>query len=542
MVQNEPDWRGSRPVWQLMVLQVGRLRMALGLGFIGCMAGLRSWCQVFQLSALTSLYSALVGGAAAAGEALVSYLLASAALLLLYWVREGGSIRMELAVRQALTVGALDRYLAKRSYWSIRHGRAIDNPDQRITEDAAETAQHSVMLTMSFVGEAISLASFLAVLVGASRFLDLDVPSLPISAHWLMPALALATAGFGTGVGLWLGRRLSLLSHCKERAEAILRRDLVVVREQAEQIAAMQEEPLRQEELKRGLSNVLRWQQGWLLSRMRLEAFRMTERDLTKLLPLAVVAWVALPQLAMGQVIQLVGAFVAVVDSGQWLVRYLSSVRLLKAAAWRLGTFLRAVTSTNDGGPTGNEPIAERCLTWANEILTLPLQNNDWVILEGPSGVGKSSLLRLLGDKLADAVCVPQQLRLPVGTLRRWCDPRSRLATGVLEQHFQEVGLSHLTSMLDEDRPWGEQLSGGEQARVAIVRAVLMQSKWLLLDEPLAPLDRESAVQLLSWMQATSQSRVIVATHRDAHQMATSWRLRLCAFEGMTQARDSSPL
>ena len=54
---------------------------------------------------------------------------------------------------------------------------------------------------------------------------------------------------------------------------------------------------------------------------------------------------------------------------------------------------------------------------------------------------------------------------------------------------FEELGLGHLAGRLDEDTHWEQQMSGGEQQWLALVRVLLQEPDWLFLDEATAGLD-----------------------------------------------------
>jgi putative ATP-binding cassette transporter len=519
----KPTWRESLSAWRLLLQTAGSVRMAMAALFMVSTSALRAWCQVFQLGALTALYNSLASGAGAALDALQLYLMGSGLVLALYLVQQGGSIRLELWLRQHLTAGALQRYLADRSYCRLRRQLAIDHPDQRITEDAAEMASYGAQLGMSLISECLSLVSFLVVLSGAGLCLVQGWPAIAWGPGLVLPALALITAGFGTAGGLWLGRHLAIWDNLKERQEAGLRRECLLVREQAEQIAALREEPLRAALLHHRLSDTIRSQGRWLFGRMRLEAFRLTERDLTKLLPLAVAAWAMVPDLSMGQIIQMVGAFISVVESGQWLVRNLSSVRVLKAASWRLGTFLDSL-GRKQQAEADSQSAGSLIQGWSQQIQSLPLQPKDRLIVQGASGSGKTQLLQQLLESVEGATLVPFHVAIPPGILKDWLDPHHQQTLPTLAKHLTELGLAGLLPLLERQLPWHQLLSTSQQKRLALLRCVLQGHSLLLLDEPFCALDHQTAAQVVQWLTRVQQAPIIVASHQpDALQNGTRW-------------------
>jgi iron(III) transport system ATP-binding protein len=97
---------------------------------------------------------------------------------------------------------------------------------------------------------------------------------------------------------------------------------------------------------------------------------------------------------------------------------------------------------------------------------------------------------------------------------------RTRRITGLLAR----VGLERLA----QRRP-GE-LSGGEQQRLALARALIRQPAWLILDEPLAHLDgvaRDQAITLLREVLAARSAGAILATHEPTEIMGFADQLAL---------------
>jgi putative ATP-binding cassette transporter len=126
--------------------------------------------------------------------------------------------------RRWLTARFLDGYLAERRYYALgRSGQQIDNPDQRISEDLYNFTGRSVHFLLIFLGAAIQLVAFSAVLWSISQTLVVFLA---------------VYATTGTVIALYVfGNPLILLNFLQIKREADFRFGLMRLRENAESIA-----------------------------------------------------------------------------------------------------------------------------------------------------------------------------------------------------------------------------------------------------------------------------------------------------------------
>ncbi len=181
--------------------------------------------------------------------------------------------------------------------------------------------------------------------------------------------------------------------------------------------------------------------------------------------------------------------------------------------------------------------------------VSLTIPTGAFVTILGPSGCGKTTLLRLIGGYLtpehgqvflqrSDVTAQPPQRRhvgmvfqnyalFPHLTVRQnvafGLEVRGRAKASVRQQVdavLDKVGLSPA----ERDR-FPSQLSGGQQQRVALARALAFEPPVLLLDEPLASLDRHLREQVrLELCRIHRQSAVttVMVTHDQEEALASS--------------------
>jgi putative ABC transport system ATP-binding protein len=187
--------------------------------------------------------------------------------------------------------------------------------------------------------------------------------------------------------------------------------------------------------------------------------------------------------------------------------------------------------------------------------LDLQVPAREFLALMGPSGSGKSTLLNLIGgldrptqgsvtvggeriDRLSDRELAQWRARhvgfvfqlynlMPVLNAERNVELPlllTHLSKSQRAQHVQTalavVGLSHRA------KHFPRTLSGGEQQRVGIARAIVTDPTLLLCDEPTGDLDRKAGDEILDLLQALNREHgktIVMVTH-DPHASARAAR------------------
>jgi len=179
----------------------------------------------------------------------------------------------------------------------------------------------------------------------------------------------------------------------------------------------------------------------------------------------------------------------------------------------------------------------------ALEGVSLTIEKSGFCFLVGPSGTGKSSLLKLIyreemptqGQVIVGGSDITRIARRQIPLLRRRIGvvfqdfrllPRKTAAENVgyaldvigvskRDKHKRVPKALELVDLLDKADAYPDELSGGEQQRVSIARALVNNPPILLADEPTGNLDPDTSwniVQLLSKINVKGTT-VAVATH-----------------------------
>ena len=153
----------------------------------------------------------------------------------------------------------------------------------------------------------------------------------------------------------------------------------------------------------------------------------------------------------------------------------------------------------------------------------LRIDQNEWVALVGASGIGKTSLLRAILATLQEkpnratsvGYCPQSPALIPGGMLANILleetnDPQKQVLAAELAK---SLGLEDKDFEQTEKTEDQTQVSGGQQLRVGIARALALNPSVLVLDEPTSALDRKTSTVVLDWLRNNFSGAVLIATH-----------------------------
>lgn len=474
--------------------------------------------------------------------------LAAAIIVLLVWA---GYLkdRLILALRRDVTEIFFARWLSSRSahYLLRESGKEPDNPDQRITEDVRSLTSLAVNLFISLFDSVLTIGSFSLILWNLSGSITLFGITIPGYMFWVC-LIYTAVATFFTHL---IGRKLKGFNMEAQHMEANLRSALMEKRRNGAAIAGSHAEAAEERGLRDRFSDLLQVLIALIKKQRDLDLFTVGIGQFTHLAPI----FFSLPSffsgaIQLGGVMQIRGAFNDVARSLSWIIFAYDDLAKLSAAYERLRRLEQGIRDADEAAeklsserkmlPEGSPEVMH-----ADIILNIPegnqgkfralpvdlsLKPGTLAFATGPSGIGKSTLLKVLAGfsgtftgeiaSRGTIVWIPQKPYLMRGTLRSALayprDPSS-LSDREAKELLSLARLDHLADQLDRNADWANALSGGEQQRIVLLRAVRLKPDILLMDEMTSGLDDTSAERMLDLMKKLlPRTAILLVTHQSA--------------------------
>ncbi|NMA26047.1 MAG: ABC transporter ATP-binding protein/permease [Clostridiales bacterium] len=453
--------------------------------------------------------------------------------------------------RKWMTAQYLDNWMSNHNHYSLQvTGNATDNPDQRIQEDILQFIQGLITNTLTFLQNVIMFALFVMILWNLSNTIPLYIGGIDWSFPGYFIVVAFVWAFFTTFVVHKIGKKLIQLNYDQQRYEADFRFSLVRVRENSEQISLLRGEDVEHGHMLGIFGNVVD------------NTFRVVGRNMKTLLWNTgitmlnglVISVMLGPSFFAGSIPGGYGAIMQISQAFQQVILCFAffqtsyvSLATWKAVINRLWDFLEnakkceeilskseiSVTEHKEDKikiemlavnlPDGRLQISAKNLTF---------NNGEKVLIKGKTGAGKTTLFRVIsniwpfgkgtihipeGKKI---MILPQQPYLPIGTLLNaicYPQPSDIYSRDAVRQALYDVELESFIPMLDVVGHWNHLLSGGEQQRVAVARALLYQPDYLFFDEATSSMDEPSEERLYEKLLGRMKFSTIVSIgHRSS--------------------------
>lgn len=452
----------------------------------------------------------------------------------------------------------MDDWLAGSAYYRTQFVAAPgDNPDQRIQVDIGSFVAFSRSLAVGAIEAAVSLVEFSVILWHLSGPLVVGGLELPRA----MVFIVFVYVVVASAIAFRLGRPLIRLNFMSEKFAADFRYALIRVREYAENIAFYGGEAVERRGLAQRFAAFIANLWAIVFRSMKFDGFNFAVNQAAVVFPTLLQAQRYFAgAIRLGDVTQTAQAFDQVQSALSFFRLSYDGFAQYRAVLDRLSGFVAA----NDAA-RALPALAVGAQADALEISALELRRPDGapllhalqlrlapgqaLLVQGPSGVGKTTLLRALAGlwpyvsgsvrrpAAADSLFLPQRPYLPLGTLREaLAYPAADVDAARLHDALARVQLAPLAGQLDREADWSRILSLGEQQRLAFARVLLQRPKIAFLDEATSATDEGLEHALYELLRRELPQCMLVSvghrstlaafhTHRLLLQADGRWRL-----------------
>jgi putative ATP-binding cassette transporter len=419
-------------------------------------------------------------------------------------------------------------YLQERNYFVLRDQKTIDNPDQRIADDARVFTTTTLSFVLMMLNGTFTVFAFSGVLWSISPFLFLA---------------AVAYAAAGSWLTIMMGRPLVWLSYRQSDREAAFRAELVHIRENAETVAISRREGRLKGRLAHRVDELAENARKMIAVNRNLGFFTTGYNYLSQLIPVFITAplfirghveFGVVPQASMA-FSHLIGAFSLIVTQFQSISSYAATIARLSAlseaveggAGARVPN-IRLLEQHSDrvryDHVTLTSPRRGRLLL---HRLTLDLRKGTRAFVASADELSRVALFRatagvwdygegtIARPSIDHILFAPERPYLPPGTLRQAVVRAGHEHHVSDEQVLEALRALDAESLvaraggLDEERDWDTNFSLREQQLLAITRVLIAAPTFAFLDRVTATLLPEDVERVLRALTQRSITYVV---------------------------------